>query len=286
MKRVGRIVPGFWIATLIGAFGVLPFFMDRAGWFDTGFIKSLLASMFELTDFTDNGVFKSNPYPGRLNGSLWTISYEFRCYLLVMALGLIGMVRRRWMVLAMFVAAICIGDGHFRKFVASHFHFEMPIDDLTYHFYLFFLAGAVFYLFRTSIPFRGLLGGIAIAVIAFAATSGRMIDIALPICLPYVVFWAAFQPYLRFDQFARHGDYSYGVYLYAFLIQQILVALFRSHLNPLTLFLTATPLSLIAGFASWHLIEKRFVAHRPKDRIPSDKSLTSAAAPELQEAGT
>ncbi len=82
----------------------------------------------------------------------------------------------------------------------------------------------------------------------------------LPYTLPalggYALFYAAFRPAFGLQRFAKHGDFSYGLYLYAFPIQQILVTYFRHDLNAGTLTLAAFLLALTCAVLSWHLRRK------------------------------
>src|SRR5688500_829954 len=84
-------------------------------------------------------------------------------------------------------------------------------------------------------------------------------SVTLPVLGTYLVFYAAYTPAVRLHRFARYGDFSYGIYLYAFAIQQLLVMRYGERLTPITLFLAATGLSVIAGVLSWQLIEKHFL---------------------------
>lgn len=54
------------------------------------------------------------------------------------------------------------------------------------------------------------------------------------------------------------GDYSYGIYIYAFPIQQIL-ALFNSELSAWEMTAYSLPITTILAVTSWHLIEKPFL---------------------------
>src|SRR5438552_1644967 len=75
------------------------------------------------------------------------------------------------------------------------------------------------------------------------------------ILLAYVVLTFALHPTLRFAAFNRIGDYSYGLYVYAFPIQQALVNV-KHDLDPFGLFAAAFALTLLMAMASWHGMEK------------------------------
>ncbi len=103
----------------------------------------------------------------------------------------------------------------------------------------------------------------------------QRIDIFLPICGSYILFYLAFTRRLRLQHFAKYGDFSYGLYLYAFPIQQLLVLYFGRHLNILTLFFSAFALAFCLAVMSWHLVEK------PCLKFKRRSSRASSTRPEL-----
>ena len=93
-KRLLRIVPGYAVAVLVSvvavglaAPGSAHFFRDL---FSGHFVTSVLLLSAPLTP----PVFPRLVTAG-VNGSLWTIAYEFRCYLMVALLGATGVLRLR-----------------------------------------------------------------------------------------------------------------------------------------------------------------------------------------------
>jgi peptidoglycan/LPS O-acetylase OafA/YrhL len=65
-------------------------------------------------------------------------------------------------------------------------------------------------------------------------------------------------------RFSPRGDYSYGIYIYAFPIQQTLVTTI-SGITSLQLTLSSFAITFAFAFASWHGIEK--YALRMKERL-------------------
>jgi len=63
------------------------------------------------------------------------------------------------------------------------------------------------------------------------------------------------------------GDYSYGLFLYGFPVQQALAALYPS-LAPDALTALALPVALLCAFASWHAVERRALSLKPR-RAPA-----------------
>jgi len=94
------------------------------------------------------------------------------------------------------------------------------------------------------------------------------------ITLPYVVIVASHWKSKAADLVTRSGDYSYGVYVYAFPVQQTVVMLIGAHATPLAVFFYSLPVTLMLAYSSWHLIEnpslrlKRFFPS-PTNRLRS-----------------
>lgn len=61
-----------------------------------------------------------------------------------------------------------------------------------------------------------------------------------------------------FRHFGRYGDFSYGIYVYGFPVQQ-LVGHFTHTRSALTMFLLACPIAVACGALSWHLLEAKCI---------------------------
>jgi peptidoglycan/LPS O-acetylase OafA/YrhL len=95
-----------------------------------------------------------------------------------------------------------------------------------------------------------------------------------------LIFWAAFTPVIRMHRWGEYGDFSYGLYLWGYPIQQIMVSILGT-VSPLVLCLYALPTAILAGIISWHVIEKRFLHRKPVRTTPP-----LVAAPVLVEVAT
>jgi peptidoglycan/LPS O-acetylase OafA/YrhL len=128
--------------------------------------------------------------------------------------------------------------------------FQIPIFRSLF---LGFLAGMSYYQFRDTIRWRGWVA--ALAALAAAVSCDRWeFDLVLPLALPYVVLYLAHR--LPFERVERWGDFSYGIYIYAFPIQQCL-ALARFQRFGILAFLGASMiLTVLAGMASWFALER------------------------------
>ena len=204
-------------------------------------------------------VFLHLPYAGQVDGSFWTLRYEFECYLLVMLLGLLNLLRRPGMVLAGFAAIFAVT-------LAESAGYRLPIPNRDLHLIgnpsnwvrlsLCFLSGMTFLLYRDRIPCSVPLLLTALAGIAVAAVFNNWWGLAVPTCGAYLLFWAAFRPVPFLAHFAKYGDFSYGVYLFAYPVQQTLIFYLKPSLTPLRLFCLAFPITLLLAVLSWHFVEK------------------------------
>ena len=118
----------------------------------------------------------------------------------------------------------------------------------------------MFYLYRDRIPTSLLLFGPALLLLLMTGRRSEWFNAALPVLGSYALFFFAFQPWIRLQRFARYGDFSYGMYLYAFPIQQLLILHFGAHLTPFRLLAAAFPLTLLCAVVSWHLVERPCLA--------------------------
>jgi peptidoglycan/LPS O-acetylase OafA/YrhL len=216
-------------------------------------VRDFLLSTLRLVEFGYTGAFAGNPMPGIINGSTWSISYEFWCYLGVAGLTGLGWLRKRWIVLGLFVAAWIIGVAfRIEGWIVGPPQFWARMLPL-------YLAGVVFYLFRDRIPLRSGLAALSGGLVLVACWISFGWTLLFPLAGTYLLLWLAFTPWLRLHHVGRFGDFSYGTYLYAFPIEQLLVQRFGHTVSPMILFFCATPLVLLVAIASWYGVERWFL---------------------------
>jgi peptidoglycan/LPS O-acetylase OafA/YrhL len=207
-------------------------------------------------------VFTENPYPA-VEGSIWTLIHEVLCYGLVFLLGMIGIVRNRR---AMTAALFCyLALWILPELMQLSIH---PRLMQTRELSLPFALGIALWVWRDHVQLSA-IGMIALAAIAALAKDSVLGFPTLILAITYATFWCAYVPNGRIRAFNRLGDYSYGMYIYAFPIQGLVVWL-AGPLSPQMNILLALPLTVFCAVLSWHLVEgpalsfgKRKLAPRP-----------------------
>lgn len=272
-KRVLRIYPGFIAAFLLCVLFVGPLASSSDYWRQLNVGKlTFLALALQEPDV--GPVFQGQPFAS-INGAMWTIAYEFRCYILVMILGLIGALRRRWMWGAITIVLMAIypfrpATGAFGFPGAFYlFGFIGP----TVRLMMLFMAGGCFYLFRERIHFNKRTALLFLPLLCAAMFSLRVAEIAVATLGAYLLFCLAFLKIPCLDRFKHHSDVSYGLYLYGWPIQKLLLWFFPIA-SPWLLFPLALILSYGCGYISWICIEKP--ALRWKRRTLRDPRIVSA----------
>lgn len=197
--------------------------------------------------FTLPGVFEHLPHDG-VNGSLWTLPAEFFLYLLLSGFGAAGILfSRRWY--GFFILLCCLGA------IGLCFEVQFFIDKSRYlRLFLLFAAGSVLRVYADRIPLSSWIFGAlsAAALLFYVFLRHRGFESAFVVWMVYAVFWVAYVPNLHF--FNRLGDYSYGLYIYAFPIEQTLRQYIPA-IRPVELFFCASLLTLGCAMLSWHFVE-------------------------------
>ena len=245
VMRATRLFPGLLVCLVVTSFIVGPVFSELplADYLRDPLTFSYVAANLTLTDLQWRlpGVFAGSQYG--VNGSLWTIPIELRLYFVILLLHLLGaFVRRSSASLAIALAVY---------FVLTHP--DLPFGGREAQVLaLCFLAGMAAAIHKRDLPLHG-----AVALIAWVcalAAWGHVLGQALFYCALFYSMLYIFQwPMLRRARLP--GDFSYGVYVYGFVVQQGFADLFPTA-HPLVDAVVCMPITAAVAALSWVVVER------------------------------
>ena len=271
-RRCLRILPGFWACLVVTAVVILPLaqllqYGTMAGFPLTGSesVTSYVISNSALfiQQFYVRGLFDGMA----VNGSLYTLFYEFACYLAVAAFGVLGLLhRRRWVVLAVAVTfwLVTLADLLAGGALIS----GSTTLSIFLRFGAMFFAGAVLQMWAKQIPLNARLAVAAAVVFATSVASAIAIGTDPAARLAYVLIAMPAVAYLviflgcsrRLARVGAKRDLSYGLYVYAWPIQALLILAGAEGWPLLAYLLSSLTISLLFALASWHAVESPALA--------------------------
>ena len=237
LKRILRIEPGL-IASLAVTVGLLAFVTTApaAEYWPAAAMYVLRNALLYPATYELPGVFQAAPLAGVVNGVLWTLRLEFTFYVVLMLIrARLSLVLALMGLCAVVFMVMTFADPHWAGEQASRIAFLGARNG-----FLFF-AGAALQLSGRKVPLWA------------GAGSALTFPFVGPLALPTAVLGLARPGKLP-------ADLSYGVYIYAFPIQQWLAT--QGQLNVATAVLAVLPFAA----ASWFLVEKPALKLKPGPR--------------------
>ena len=262
-KRILRLYPGL-IVMVVVTLIIVPFIYtgNEPLLKNTSYFTYLPRTLsLYNTQHTISGVFQNLPYDGIINGSLWTICYEFTMYLITSLLFFIS--RRYHLILIVLMVTISyILYIFFPEFLNNRLFSKIYLFSPNfYRLTCFFFAGAA----MTFINFDKISKKYLIVFLAFIililAVYLKIFSSLMYFILPVLVifFGVISTPYIS-SIGEKIGDNSYGIYIYGWFVQQLLLSLFN--LNTYELMVGSLLVAYIVGLMSWHFVEKKALAYK------------------------
>lgn len=253
-RRFLRIYPAFVACIIIVAFVFAPLsvFIGGTGTYSaTSGLAYVLQNLgLFIVQLEIPGTIQSSPYAGTWNGPLWTLFYEFLCYIGVGVL--VSLVPRKHLTTALVLALLLC------TLVTCAYHLaDIDVHDKIQRLSrlgAFFCAGAIVYQKRTSIPLNGTWSAAAVALVLLTVLTGTFQAFA---GLPVAYLMMALAVVLPIQRIGATNDISYGMYIYAFPVQQTLYLTFPNQQQPVWLFIAlSVAITLPLAWCSWLVIEK------------------------------
>ena len=226
------------------------------------------------------GVFENSPELGTVNINLWTLHAELECYALMAVAIILGLLRRRTIALSLWLlTTICMAIWN--AFVGTFEPMSLyPTSMFTYS----FCTGVVAFLWRDKIPINRNLFGLVSVAYCLLVFFPQTVFVAIPLLI-YLMIYVGLAPQLNFRAISR-GDYSYGMYLYSFVVQQTISTTFPLARHWWIIFPLSFAITVAISVTSWHSIEKpalslkRLFLRRP---IAVSKAPTRSTTSEIAE---
>jgi peptidoglycan/LPS O-acetylase OafA/YrhL len=260
LKRCLRVFPGFIIASLISVFIFAPI---TYGW------QSILH--FSLTDWikiplrimtlqqpwlasSQHTIKHSSEALDILNHPMWSIRYEFACYISVILFSIFGLLRKKYffliIILSIFTFIYCL-------IRINYFHQDIPFQIFCIpRLFFAFIIGSAFYIYKYKIIWNTHASWICAILLLMVFSNQYLAEPTLIVLGGYILFNFALNFKCAWlSKVGTNFDMSYGVYLYAWPIQ-VLFAINNPSISPWTMTLYALILSMIMGYLSWIFVEK------------------------------
>jgi peptidoglycan/LPS O-acetylase OafA/YrhL len=307
INRGMRIVPALTVELVLSAFVLGPLFtsLPLAAYFTSPHTYQYFTNIVGLIDYFLPGVFVGNPAP-EVNNSLWTVPFEYACYGLMAALMVFGLLRKPTAVVIGAILLLGFGlalqiSGH--NVPPQHIPLDAGGQTLSEKIFgtaLFlgrgsrllvsFLLGVAAFLYRDKLPYDWRLFAACASVCLVAALLGPAPWMTQPVlnalvcpALVYITASLGVSNLPRLPLFSS-GDYSYGIYLYGFPIQQAARTLSPAA-DPVTLFAMSIVAITLFAALSWHFVEKPTLKLRSRFSFVARERLAPTSPPSSRQAG-
>ncbi len=265
-KRALRILPALIVVLLITTLVIGPAVttLPLADYLSRGETWSYLANnAVFVTAHELPGVFVDNPSPREINASIHTLQPEVWAYIGTAVLGIAGILRRVWAAPVIAVALWLLPHQHILPWPEHTFLLQA------------FAVGTALFLLRDRVPWHPALAAAGIA--AWLLAPERLELGLVVVVVPYAAIYVAYHGPKVMRRLTAKGDFSYGIYVFAWPIGQLLAFLWPS-VSGLAVIAITLPVTYAVGAASWYLIErpalaykKRLVKRSTEPRVATDE---------------
>ena len=262
--RFLRIFPALWfmLFVTVGFIGLFIGTLPAGEFFASPITREYVlrcATLINGIRYLLPGVFEANPYPLAVNGSLWTLPIEWRLYEYLAAAWALFFLKPSWRAPA-FRYGFPLVTIVLMAIAFSTFSLHDHRDDGQIGIAEFF-AGSALYVWRDRLQLSYGRLALMFGALGLAALNRQAFCIVYLLVLGPITLHLGylFGGWIR--NFNRLGDYSYGVYIYAFPVQQTLAALIPG-ISVDRMNVYASIVTLTLAVISWHFVEKPALDHK------------------------
>lgn len=295
-NRVLRIVPALAMDIFISAVVLGPLLtnVDLKQYYESKVFYAYFLNILGWPHYHLPGLFSDHPFD-QVNVSLWTVPWEITCYIIIACFIKLKMLSRiesltgvTMLILCFGLAIICLDNG---------FPIQFHVNRLVHYFLaqrgsrliICFMLGILIFQLRFRVPYSYLvfmaclIWCVALAICIRPLTTLSTYPIMNVLAagpLVYIMAFIGVSPIPTLPLF-RRGDYSYGIYLYGFPIQQVAFWLLGNNDAPTLNFLFSMPLIIMVAICSWHFVEKPIVRLRRRFSFVAGLRLADTPANDL-----
>ncbi|MFV8360230.1 acyltransferase family protein [Flavobacterium sp. LS1P3] len=260
-KRFLRLFPALAVVLILSIILVPFVYEGEVSFFKNTSVYTYVPYNLSLFGFQSSikGIFDTNAYHA-INGSLWTIRYEFSLYIAVALLFFFRTQKQlvTFMLLVGFTIFMLLYTFCLNRFGGSSLFGLQGIHVLNLG--TFFISGSLLASLQfEKIKHKSIILGISILILVLSLYF-NCYDSVKHLVFPIAVLLIGFIPLPFIRTFGKFGDMSYGIYIYSFPIQQTLMYFFKLKTYELLIF--SVMISIVFGCLSWHLIEKRALKYK------------------------
>lgn len=264
-NRVLRIIPGLCFFCLVSFVVIGITFIHED--FNI-YIKKNYNYLFNVFLFPDNykmyGVFETNTDANYINRSLWTLKYEFLMYILIILFGVLQLLKKQTVYICFSLLLLLFLLGQF-----FNIEYQLPLNMLSgalIEFSFMFFCGATFYFLEKKIERIKNITFIMLLLLYFTvrflilASETRFLILAILLPFLTLTFCKIKIPYI--NNAAMFGDFSYGIYLWGYPVQQSFAYVYKDTFITHNIYLfsfVSIIMSLLFAIVSWYLIEFPFL---------------------------
>lgn len=256
--RITRIFPALAVEVLMSALVIGPLLttVTWRNYFSSYEFRSYFLNLLGNIHYFLPGLFIENPTPKYVNAQLWTIPIELYCYVFLTAAAICGVIKiRNGLLFGTLSIVMMLTFGAQFKLIPLP-PFSPDVGFLT----ISFLFGVSLYVMRREVVYSWFMFSVSAAMYLILCMNQHFIYLsALP--LAYAIIFLGLQNPKK-TTFIKGADYSYGVYLYGFPLQQAVCYLFPSHRFWYVNAGSGVALALVCAYLSWTFVESKVLNHR------------------------
>ncbi len=266
-RRALRIFPGLIVLCLLTVLLVGPILTTQnlGAYFSNSASWRYLQNAILYPNYSLPGVFETNFYRNAVNGSLWTLPVEFSMYLLTPLILILPLARSSIWIIAL---ATSIASVWFCRIAVPATPVVLYGSNIINALEMapYFIWGMVYRIWVPRAILNLQMTLLLVILLPLLITDWPSAEMVSLVLVPYATLSLGHASPAWFSSIGRFGDFSYGTYLYGFLVQQIICNEINVANNHWTNFLIAAPIILLLGVLSWFFVEKPAMRLKPRKK--------------------